>query len=68
MISADDEMRGRAMGLLSMSIGALPFSMLVLGAVAQAVGPATGVMLSVLVGLVALSLWSLRLPESLRLD
>src|SRR5213076_2122898 len=31
MTSADENMRGRALGLLSMGIGALPFSMLALG-------------------------------------
>lgn len=63
LTTADDDMRGRAMGMLSMGIGALPFAMLVLGAVAQAVGPATGVMASVVIGLAAMGLWSIYRPE-----
>ena len=39
MTSADEEMRGRALGLLSMGIGALPFSMLTLGLAAQLTSP-----------------------------
>ena len=66
MVSASDEMRGRSMGLLSMSIGTLPFSMLLLGALAGAVGPSTGVMISVTAGIVVMLIWSVRRPESLR--
>jgi MFS family permease len=68
MISAEDEMRGRAMGMLSMSIGALPFSMLLLGAYATAVGPAVGVMTSVSIGLVALVAFSIWRPEARNLS
>ncbi len=64
MISANDAMRGRAMGMLSMSIGALPFSMLMLGSYATAVGPSVGVMTSVAIGLLALSAFSIWRPEA----
>ncbi|HLF78578.1 MAG TPA: MFS transporter [Dehalococcoidia bacterium] len=67
MITTEDEMRGRAMGLLSMSIGSLPFSMLILGGAAEAVGPSTGVTASVLIGLVLLVAWTLRSPEAQRI-
>ena len=66
MVIAADEMRGRAMGLLSMSIGVLPVSMLLLGLGAQAVGPATGVVISVVAGLCALTAWTLKRPEAMR--
>jgi predicted MFS family arabinose efflux permease len=64
MVNAEDEMRGRAMGLLSMSIGVLPVSMLLLGVGADAVGPTTGVMISVVIGLLVLITWSLKRPEA----
>jgi MFS family permease len=67
MITADDAMRGRALGLLSMAIGALPFAMLLLGGVAQAVGPSAGVISSVVAGLAMMSIWSRIRPESQRL-
>jgi len=67
MVTTNDAMRGRALGLLSMGIGALPFAMLLLGGVAQAVGPSAGVIASVLVGLCVLALWISRRPESQRL-
>jgi predicted MFS family arabinose efflux permease len=66
MVLAEDEMRGRAMGLLSMSIGVLPLSMILLGLGAQAVGPQTGVALSVVLGICVLGAWSLKRPEALR--
>ena len=64
MVNADDDMRGRAMGLLSMSIGVLPVSMLLLGLGAQAVGPTAGVVISVVVGLGVLATWSVKRPEA----
>jgi hypothetical protein len=67
MITADDAMRGRALGLLSMAIGALPFAMLLLGGVAQAVGPSAGVISSVVAGLAMMAIWSRIRPESQRL-
>jgi hypothetical protein len=57
-------MRGRAMGLLSMSIGVLPVSMLLLGVGADAVGPTAGVMISVVIGLLVLMTWSVKRPEA----
>jgi MFS family permease len=67
MITADDAMRGRALGLLSMAIGALPFAMLLLGGVAQAIGPSAGVISSVLAGLTMMAIWARSHPESQRL-
>ena len=67
LVSASPEMRGRAMGLLSMSIGVLPFSMLLLGLVAQVAGPAAALMGSVVLGVLALALWNLVRPEARRI-
>jgi MFS family permease len=67
MITADDAMRGRALGLLSMAIGALPFAMLLLGGVAQAIGPSAGVIASVVLGLTMMAIWTRRRPEAQRL-
>jgi MFS family permease len=61
------EMRGRAMGLLSMAIGSLPFGMLLLGLLAEQVGPHTAVIICASAGSVGLLLWLLRRPEVLRI-
>ena len=66
MVGSTAEMRGRAMGILSMAIGALPFSMLGLGLVAQIAGSQAAVMGSGLIGLLALAAWNLRRPEAMR--
>lgn len=60
---SSEEMRGRAMGLLSMSIGSLPFGMLSLGLLAERVGPHTAVICAASAGIVLLALWILRHPE-----
>jgi MFS family permease len=67
MMTASDEMRGRAMGLLSMAIGVLPFSMLALGAVAQVAGPSAGVIANASIGLVLIAVWSASRPEAHRI-
>ncbi len=68
MTNTEDEMRGRALGLVSMGIGVVPFTMLLLGSFAQAVGPSIAVMASASIGLSAMAIWNLRRPESLRLQ
>jgi hypothetical protein len=67
MITADDAMRGRALGILSMSIGALPWAMLFLGGAAQVLGPSIAVVGSTLIGVVALAAWSRIRPEVTRI-
>lgn len=64
-ISAEN-MRGRAMGLLSMSIGSLPFGMLSLGLLAERFGPQTAVICSTSCGIAALILWLTKYPEIIR--
>jgi hypothetical protein len=63
LTAAGPEMRGRAMGVLSMAIGVLPFGMALLGAVAQFTNPAIAVMGSVTLGLLGLLAWSGRAHE-----
>ena len=67
MTTAGDEVRGRALGLLSMCIGVLPFAMLVLGGAAEVLGPSVSVVSGVVLGLVLMATWALRRPESQRL-
>ena len=67
MLTASDEMRGRAMGLLSMGIGVLPFSMLALGGIAEVVGPTAALAGSVTIGLGIIGAWSVWRPEAQRL-
>lgn len=66
MTTATDEMRGRALGLLSMCIGVLPFAMLTLGGTAEAVGPSAAVISGVILGLLLMVVWAVRRPESQR--
>ena len=61
------EMRGRALGLLSVSIGALPVGMFLLGEFAEAVGASIAVAIWAATGCIALVLWILRRPEALRI-
>lgn len=66
MTSVAEEVRGRAMGLLSMAIGMLPLGMITLGEVAEALGPQLALVISNLVGLTGLALFLWRRPEALR--
>jgi hypothetical protein len=63
--STSAEMRGRAMGLLSMAIGALPLGMYALGELAQAVGASAALVIFNLAGLVGLLVWVRVRPEVL---
>lgn len=67
LTAAGPAMRGRAMGVLSMAIGALPFGMALLGLVAQLIGPAPAVIASVVTGFTGLVLWTARSPELRRI-
>ena len=57
LLHSTPEMRGRAMGVLSMGIGALPFGTVLLGLVAQATNPRSAVFGSALLGLTTILLW-----------
>lgn len=61
--AAPPELRGRALGLLSMAIGALPVGMAVLGELAERVGVSTALTASMTIGIAALALWVWRRPQ-----
>jgi hypothetical protein len=67
LTSASPEMRGRALGLLSTAIGALPFSMFLLGLAAEATNASAAMAGSVSLGFVGLVLWTLWRPQAARL-
>ena len=58
LASVPSNMRGRAMGLQNSIIGVLPLGMLILGAVAEIVGPSTAVSISASLGFILIALWS----------
>ncbi len=68
MTSVGEEVRGRAMGLLSMAIGMLPLGMATLGEVAEIVGPRPALIGANLAGLVAMVVFLRRRPEALSVD
>jgi predicted MFS family arabinose efflux permease len=59
LTTVDINMRGRAMGLLSMAIGALPVGTFLLGEIAERVGASRAVVFMASTGLVSLCLWLL---------
>ncbi|MGB5755805.1 MAG: MFS transporter [Acidimicrobiales bacterium] len=63
MAAAPEVLRGRALGLLSMAIGALPLGMYVLGEVAERIGVPNALTLNAALGAVVLLVWSVRRPE-----
>ena len=62
MLSAREEMRGRALGVLSLAIGSGPFGSLLIGAIASTVHPVFAVRMHALLGLICLALITLLLP------
>ena len=63
VISASDEMRGRALGVISLAIGAGPIGALLIGALAEATSPATGITIFAILGILSLSAISVLMPE-----
>lgn len=63
MAAAPERLRGRALGLLSMAIGALPVGMYALGELAEWIGVADALTLNAVAGAVVLAIWSIRRPE-----
>ncbi|MDG2113914.1 MAG: hypothetical protein P8N02_15030, partial [Actinomycetota bacterium] len=63
----DPEVRGRALGALSMAIGALPFGNFTLGVLARQTDPRWAVTLSVGVGILIVLGWQRRHPQLRRL-
>lgn len=62
------ELRGRALGLLSMAIGVLPIGMILLGEIAERIGTRQALAVSSATGVVALILWVWRHPEVTRIE
>ena len=67
MVASEPEMRGRAMGVLGMAIGTLPFGMVFLGLLAQVTSPPVAVVTSVLIGAMVLAAFVIRYPAVVRL-
>jgi MFS family permease len=71
MAAAPPTMRSQAMGLLATAVGVLPLGTLVLGLVAEHLGPVAAVTGSGLLGITFLALWTpmwlavLRLPPTI---
>ena len=63
LILAKDEMRGRALGVISLAIGAGPVGSLFIGAVANSVSPVFAIRAFALTGIVVLSVAVLILPR-----
>lgn len=62
MLAAGEEMRGRALGVLSIAIGTGPFGSLIVGAVASAIHPVFAIRMNALLGIVLLAGIMLRFP------
>ena len=62
MLLAKEEMRGKALGVVSLAIGASPLGALFIGAVAGAASPADAIKLNAVLGIVGLVLIGLLMP------
>ena len=58
LLSTDEKMRGRVMGIMSMFIGVMPLGTLVLGGLAEWLGPGTAVTVIAASGVVLTAVWS----------
>ncbi len=67
LVAVDEKMRGRAMGLLSTGIGALPIGAYALGEISEQVGIRSGVAVMSTTGLCLMILWLVSHPEVLRM-
>ena len=65
MLVAKDDMRGRALGVLSLAIGGGPLGALLVGAVAESISPVFALRLNALAGIVLLALITLCVPSIL---
>ena len=68
MDAVSEDRRGRALGLLSSAIGVLPIGMLVVGEIAEVLGPSTAVAISVISGALLMTVFLRIRPESLHLS
>ena len=58
LLSTDEKMRGRVMGIMSMFIGVMPLGTLALGVLAEWLGPGTAVAVMAASGVVLTAVWS----------
>ena len=63
VISASDEMRGRALGVISLAIGAGPIGALLIGLLAETTSPATGIAVFAVLGILSLSVVAVLMSE-----
>ena len=63
MLMARDDMRGRALGVMSLAIGASPLGSLMIGGIASAVSAPFAIGLNAVLGIISLSLVALLLPS-----
>ena len=66
MLVAREEMRGRALGVISLAIGAGPLGALMVGAVASATNPAFAIGLNAALGIITLALVGVLMPRLIR--
>lgn len=62
LLAAREDMRGRALGVMSLAIGAGPLGSLALGAMASVISPVFALRLNALLGIIALACIALLLP------
>jgi predicted MFS family arabinose efflux permease len=62
VLAAQPDMRGRALGVVSLAIGTGPLGSLVMGAMASAVHPVFAIRMNALLGIIALAVIALVLP------
>jgi MFS family permease len=63
MLVANKEMRGRALGAVSLAIGAGPLGSLMLGAMASWIGPVQAIALNSLVGVIVVTVIAISIPS-----
>ena len=66
MLLPKDEMRGAALGAMSLGIGGGPVGMLITGVVANSAGAPTALSINAVVGIAALSLIAILVPSMRR--
>jgi MFS family permease len=62
VLAAPPDMRGRALGVVSLAIGTGPLGSLLMGAMASAVHPVFAIRMNALLGIIALAVIALALP------
>jgi MFS family permease len=66
MLSADEDMRGKALGVVSLAIGAGPFGALLIGATASLLGPSVALAVNAAIGASCVLLVAVLMPPLMR--